>query len=64
MLILKVLMQSEIPEHEYGGKPIIHKVFDDCQGSRILSMSSGIANMMIMHRHTGKTENGALVSCP
>lgn len=56
-----MMMQSEKPEHVYDGrKLIIHIVFDDTQGSRFLSYSSGIANTIIKHTHLGKTTDGSL----
>jgi len=41
-------------------KPVVAVFFDDCQGSKLFSPSSNLANLVIKHRHLGKTKDGAL----
>ena len=49
------------PTHKYNGKkPVIAIVFDDCQGSDLFKPTSKLSNLVIKHRHLGKTEDGAL----
>lgn len=51
----------EKPYHKYGGKkPVIAIFFDDCQGSDVFKSSGKLSNMVIKHRHLGKTHDGAL----
>lgn len=51
----------EKPTHKYGGrKPVIVILFDDCQGSDLFKPSSKLSNLVIKHRHLGKTADGAL----
>jgi hypothetical protein len=42
------------PTHKYNGKkPVVHVIFDDCQGSAIFSPKARLSNMVIRHRHIG-----------
>eukprot|EP00976_Prorocentrum_cordatum_P101210 1192530-Prorocentrum_minimum.AAC.2 len=51
----------EKPYHRYNGKkPVITIFFDDCQGSDLFKASGKLSNMVIKHRHLGKTNDGAL----
>lgn len=51
----------EKPYHRYNGKkPVIVILFDDCQGSDLFKPTSKLSNMVIKHRHLGKTRDGAL----
>jgi len=51
----------EKPYHKYNGKkPVIVIFFDDCQGSDLFKTSGKISNMVIKHRHLGKTRDGAI----
>lgn len=51
----------EKPFHKYNGKkPVIVIMFDDCQGSDLFKPSSKLSNLVIKHRHLGKTKDGAL----
>ena len=55
------LNNFEKPIHKYNGKkPVITILFDDCQGSDLFRASSKLSNLVIKHRHLGKTEDGAL----
>jgi len=51
----------EKPYHKYNGKkPVITILFDDCQGSDLFKPTSKLSNMVIKHRHLGKTKDRAL----
>ena len=51
----------EKPAHKYNGrKPVIVIFFDDTQGSDLFKPSSKLSNMVIKHRHLGKTKDGSL----
>jgi len=57
----------EKPTYQYmrngkAYKPRIAVFFDDCQGSALFSPSSKLSNLVIKHRHLGKTKDGALGS--
>jgi hypothetical protein len=41
-------------------KPSVAIFFDDCQGSALFSPSSKLSNLVIKHRHLGRTKHGAL----
>ena len=41
-------------------KPVVAIFFDDCQGSALFSPSSKLSNLVIKHRHLGRTTYGAL----
>lgn len=41
-------------------KPVIAIFFDDCQGSDAFKPNSKLSNMVIKHRHLGKTQHGSI----
>jgi hypothetical protein len=60
-LLLELNNITEKPYHRYNGKkPVIVIFFDDCQGSDLFKPTSKLSNMVIKHRHLGKTKDGAL----
>jgi hypothetical protein len=55
----------EKPTYKYmrngkAHKPTIAIFFDDCQGSDLFKPKSKISNMVIKHRHSGKTQDGSI----
>lgn len=52
------------PTHRYNGrKPIITIFFDDCQGADLFKPSSKLSNLVIKHRHLGKTNDDGAIGC-
>ncbi len=55
-------MDLEPPTHRWGGrKPVVGVIFDDIQGSQLLSKPRKINQLVIFHRHLGQLAAGGSI---
>ena len=55
-------MDLEPPTHRWGGrKPVVGVIFDDIQGSQLLSKPRKINQLVIFHRHMGQLAAGGSI---